>query len=169
MQEALNPYIHELNGYLLCLSRLAGRGYSFGAHAYVVDADVDSFVSEVVATWSKGDEYIPASEFRYVGKSIIEYGELQSEITRYVMHGLLGPGKLSEAGRSAVAGVILEDIIEYYGLASTSINPEGVFHPPIKRTVHRLDIKNENYESCLFFVLQIEDIYVLTGLCKKKI
>ena len=169
MQEVFNHYIHELNGYLLCLSRLAGRGYSFGAHAYQVEADVDSFAREAVAIWSKGNEYIPASDFRYVGKSIIEYVDLQSEITRYVMNGLLGPRKLSEAGRNAAARMLLEDIIEYYGLASTSINPEGVFHPPIRSTVHRLDIRNEKYEHCLYFVLQIEDMYVLTRLCKRKI
>ncbi|MCG8519456.1 MAG: hypothetical protein MI794_15810 [Pseudomonadales bacterium] len=167
MQKALNHHIHELNGYLSCLSRLCGPAYVFAAHAYQVEADVDSFVREAVAIWSEGDEYIPASEIQYVGKSLIEYSQLQSEIAGYVTNGLLGPRELSGTGRRAAARLLVEDITEYYGLASTSMNPEGVFHPLISSTVHRLNIRNEKYEHCLFFVLQIEDMYVLTHFCKK--
>lgn len=118
MQKALNHHIHELNGYLSCLSRLCGPAYVFAAHAYQVEADVDSFVREAVAIWREGDEYIPASEIQYAGKSIIGYSQLQSEIAGCVTNGLLGPRELSAAGRRAAVRLLFS---RYYRVLRLSI------------------------------------------------
>ena len=48
-----------------------------------------------------------------------------------------------------------------------TINENGVFHPLIGSEVYRLDIQNKKYEKAFFYIVKIENIYVLTNFCKK--
>lgn len=57
---------------------------------------------------------------------------------------------------------LLYDLNEFYGLMSTSINFDGVFHPLIKGPVYKLDISCDRYEHSLNFLVKIEHMYVVT-------
>jgi hypothetical protein len=147
---------------------LCGPAHVFGAQAYQVETDVDSFLRKAVSVWNEDGEYIDETGIQYAGKSIIEYSELQSEIAGYLTNGVIGLKEVSNPRTKGVPKLLLEDINEYYGLASISLNPDGVFHPLISSTVYRIDLRDQRHEESLFFVLQIEDMYVLTYLYKKK-
>jgi hypothetical protein len=165
-----NPYLNQLDGYLKCLSRLCANRYSFGVTSYEAIGDIDSLVYELVNLWGQGDEYIEKSEYQYKGKEIIDYQQLCKEVEKYIFNGLLNRKDMtSDDARNYATRMLIEDINEYYGLVSTTINENGVFHPLIRSEVYRLDIQNKKYEKAFFYIVKIENIYVLTNFCKNVI
>jgi hypothetical protein len=166
MSDYQEPHILMLHGYLHCISTICGRQYSFGASSFIESRDIDVFVSEFVNEWCLGDEYIPPCEYIYAGKKVIGYEELCSEVASYVFNGALKPLAVKKENLGTVGGSILWHLFEYYGLASTSLNQSGVFHPLVHGPVHRLDIRRKEHERALYFLVRIEDMYVLTHFLK---
>lgn len=60
--------------------------------------------------------------------------------------------------------MLIDDIVEYYGLASTTLNPEGVWNPLLKGALE-ITVKDESnfHESSIYFLVEIEDQAILTG------
>ena len=162
MNNTFNEWIRELNGYLQALERLCGNGYFFGANTYEADKDIDSKLSEIL------DSLATKEEYAFKGKSEITNKSLISEMEQFIFNGILDrKNMVNDSARSFSTKMIVEDINEYYGLASTSINKEGVFHPLIKGPVFKLNIENVKIKKSLFYVVQIENNFVLTHFYQK--
>ncbi|MCU7843564.1 MAG: hypothetical protein KZQ93_06955 [Candidatus Thiodiazotropha sp. (ex Monitilora ramsayi)] len=163
-----NPHIEEFRGYLDCLSRLCANGYSFGVSSYEADTEIDSLVSELTKLWGSGDEYMEPSSYEYVGRELVEYEVVFDEIKGYIFNGLLSLERMdSDNARNYAKKSLTEDINEYYGLVSISLNENGVFHPLISSEVYRLNIKCQRHERSFFFIVKIENLYVLTSFVKE--
>lgn len=169
MTDNHNPYIMMLHGYLRCISTIAGSQYSFGASSFKDPREIDAFVSEFVGEWSLGDEYIEPCEYIYAGKEVIGYEELRKEVVSFIFNGTLAQLTAEAEGLGTVGGSILWNLFEYYGLASTSLNESGVFHPLVKGPVYRLDIRRKEHERAFYFLVCIEDMYVLTHFWKWRV
>lgn len=163
MTEITNSYIDQLNGYLRCLSQLCGPRFAFGAVSFVANSDIDAFADELVEIWSEDDDYAAPTSYRYLGKEKIEYSDLLDEITLAIFNGCISSNSMpSSQAYEYARRVITDDINEYYGLVSTGLNKKGVIHPLISGPVYKLDISNKDISKSLYFVVKIEDIYVLT-------
>lgn len=168
MKHISNHYIDEFRGYLKCIARLCAKGYSFGVAAYEADNDIDIFVSQLVEFWGQGDEYVEPSLYEYLGREKIESTQLFKEIEGFIFNGLLDRENMpSEAAKSYATKMLTEDINEYYGLVSVSLNKEGVFHPLLSNEVYMLKIQHSQYEQRLYFIVKIENVYVLTHFLKR--
>ena len=74
---------------------------------------------------------------------------------------------VSEEARKYTTKMLIKDINEHYGLISTSLNENGIFHPLLKNEINILKIFNVNHERSLYFLVQIENVFVLTAFVKK--
>lgn len=163
-----NPLIHMLDGYLNCLATLCGSKYFFSATAVHDSSDIDVFVTEIVNIWASGDEYIDASEYEYIGKEVIEFRHLRKQVSNFVFNGALEPYYSEKECYGDTGGKVLWDIFEYYGLASTHMNESGEFHPLVKGPIYYLHIRHKSHKRGLYYLVQIEGIYVLTAFVENE-
>jgi len=163
MEYIPNTNIDELRGYLKSLHRLASANYAFGVALYDANCEIDILAAELVRTWSIGDEYSDPGTYEYFGNERIEYSQLCQEQLKYIFNGLLDFKRMDSDDEIRYSKkIILEDINEYYGLLSTSLNEDGAFHPLISGDVFQLDIRNSRYAKSFFYIVKIETYYVLT-------
>ncbi|WPD23363.1 MAG: hypothetical protein SD837_02120 [Candidatus Electrothrix scaldis] len=158
--------IMMLRGYLSCMATLCGQNFSFAVSSFKDSRKIDIFVSELVREWSKGDEYIEPSEYTYGGKEIIDYHTARTAVAEFVFNGQLKNIHSETEAEGTVGGKLLWRLFEYYGLASTSLNPSGIFHPLVHGPVYRLAIRNDEHMRALYLLVEIEDMYVLTSFCE---
>ncbi len=170
MKHIENLYIDEFRGYLKCLSRLCANGYVFSVTAYSAVDNVDYFASKLVKFWNLGDEYIEPSCYEFLNSNKIEYDTLLKQIEKYIFNGLLERSNMpSKSAETYATKMLTDDINEYYGLVSVSLNDNGIFHPLISNDVYVLNIHNPRHEKSLYFIVKIEEIYVLTHLIKQHV
>jgi hypothetical protein len=150
-------YIAELRGYLKALQHLNGPKYNFGVKHFDFDGNVDSFIQNY-------DHGLPV-----IGSSLIEFNEIKTKIYDLVMNGMISLEKFpSKRHFEYYENYLMETINEYYGLASTTENKKGVFHPLIKGPVYSLKMEGESEICNFFFLVKIKKYYVLTYLRKKE-
>lgn len=168
MTKESDIHLGGLNGYLNCLSRLCGPGYSFNVNMFEVESDVDAFIATKIEEWKIGDEYCSGTEYNYSGKYKIEFNEICDRLAGYIFNGLL---KNSIPPDSTVyeqfKRVFIEDINEYYGLISTTLNYDGVFHPLIRGPVFEIALTSVKHENIFCFLVKIESFYVLSIFSKR--
>ena len=158
-----------LDGYLSCIATLCGPEFSFSASSFEDSKEIDVFVSGLVRDWSLGDEYLDPSEFIYGGKEVIDYRTIQKEVVGFVFNGQLKSIRSETEGGKSVGGMLLWRFFEYYGLASTNLNPDGAFHPLVSGPVYRLNIRNDEHVRSLYLLVEIEKMYVLTSFWERRI
>lgn len=167
MRERPNLHIYNLYGYLQALARLCGPQYQFGVSSWEASSSIDDLATELTALWNQGDDYLPPSDFIYLGNEEIAYAQLLKELIYYLSNGCLARGVIAgDKVYSEVGRQILWDILEFYGLASTSLNEAGVFNPLVAGPVYRLKLQCSEQIESFYFLVRIEDMYVLTYLCK---
>ncbi len=162
-----NPHIEEFRGYLECLSRLCANGYSFRVSSFEANTEIDPFIVELSEIWSTEDEGAESIIHDYRGREIIKYEQIFDEIKSYIFSGLLTLENMaSDDARNYAKRSLIDDINEYYGLVSTSLNENGAFHPLISSQVYRLFIDCQKHEKSFHFIVKIENLYVLTSFVK---
>ena len=163
-----SPSINGLQGYLQCIKRLCANGYVFGAVSYKANSDIDEFISGLVRYWSEGDDVVEPSNFEYCGKELISYEILLSKIEGFIFNGILDRRNMpNDNARQYMTKMLTEDINEYYGLLSVELNNDGVFHPLISNDVYLLNIRNEIYSQSFYYIVKIENVFVVTHFAQK--
>jgi hypothetical protein len=153
---SFEKYIAELRGYLKALQHLNGPKYNFGVKHFYFDGSVDSFIHNY-------DHGLPI-----IGSSLIEFNEIKTKIYDLVMNGMISLEKFPSKSHSERYKVLLlESINEYYGLASTTGNIDGIFHPLIEGPVYSLKMEGESELCNFFYLVKIKKYYVLTYLRKR--
>lgn len=141
-------YVFELNGYLKALQRLCGTNYAFGARFYSKKVDLDSFgskISEKKLKYEKTDHTL-----------------IFKNIENMVFNGFLIKKHVpNERAWSYLTKTIIEDINEYFGLVSSALNKDGIFHPLLNGVVYKNTAPFETDTSSLIFWIEIEHHYVL--------
>lgn len=156
-------YIAELNGYLQSLRRFRGAGYFYSARSYSSTEDVDQFLFNTVNKWGEN------GKFKYLGKSEIEFKVLEDRLNKIIFGGALNLQNISGDGtKKNIRKMVIEDINEYYGLASTSLQSDGAFHPLIFGPVYELNIENNDYSDLFSYLVKIGNYYVLTIFARRK-
>ena len=164
----MENYLNELNGYLRCLSTLCGPRYAFGARTYPASTNIDTLIECELKQWGKGSEYVPATEFQFHGKRPVIYKDLLAQIEQFISSGMLSKKHFpNEQVLNDTKRMLLENLNEYYGLISTDLNIDGLFHPLIRSPVHQFDITSNRHQNILMFMVKIEDCYVLTCFLRK--
>src|SRR5437868_3511711 len=114
----MKKYIYELNGYLNALAKMIGSECAFGSIVSSEETDIEKEIQQKILCHDNN-----------VNFSVISYPLLRETIGGIV--GLLG-SKIGEGNSKYIEDLscrIMDDINEYCGLFSTSINNEGIFYP----------------------------------------
>ena len=155
---SLHRYLSELNGYLKAIQHLNGPAYSFGVKWFYLEDGFNGFIHNY------------DHKYNFSKSTAIEFKEIKERILGFALNGMLDQEKFSgEKALNYYKEMIIEDINEYYGLASSSENSAGVFHPLVKGPVYRLDIDGKDQSSYFYFLIRIENIFVLTYFLESKI
>lgn len=156
-------YVGELNGYLKALSRTCGWRHHFGIRAEQKNGrSISEFIQHILADTQK---YHPES---YENHKIIDKNKLLDRIESMIFSGRMRNMKSKKITKDDYSTVFMEDINEYFGLISTSINQDGVFHPLLSSTVFEVDILNVENTYSFYFALEIEDIYIFVYFYERK-
>lgn len=59
------------------------------------------------------------------------------------------------------------DIVEYYGLISTSIDPDSSFNPLVSTGALLLEARSSFHLKCNYFVVEYSKYVVITGLAQR--
>ncbi|PIE41012.1 MAG: hypothetical protein CSA49_05610 [Gammaproteobacteria bacterium] len=144
-------YVFELNGYLKALQRLCGTNYVFGARLYTKKIDLESFGTKIIGS---------KIEYRKVG-----HEDVFRNMEAMIFNGILAKKRISdERIISYLSKVLIEDINEYFGLVSTTLNEDGLFHPLLKSSIYQNVASFEKDNETVIFWVRIEELYVLVYL-----
>ncbi len=149
-------YISALDGYLKALQRLCGAGFVFGARGYPAEDDIDNFMRNIISEWGSSNEYT------YSGYEKIESKDLFCRVEDLIFNGVIVKDRFQS--NNFIPKMILEDINEYYGLASTSLDEQGEFHPLLTGPVYKLNIGSCLNFKGLYFLVKINKYFVITYL-----
>jgi len=168
MAKESDLHLGGLNGYLSCLSRLCGPGYAFNVNMFEANSDVDTFVTSKIEEWKVGDEYYSGTAYEYSGKSKIGFEEICNRLAGYIFNGFLQEmAPPNSTVYKQLKRVLIDDLNEYYGLISTTLNYDGVFHPLISGPVFEIYLTSVKYEQLFCFLVKIENYYVLSIFTKR--
>ena len=149
-------YISELKGYLKALQHICGSSFNFGVTCSSFEGEINEFLK------SKDQKYHVETS------SIIDFKIIKHEVYRFVLNGMIAPQKFpNKQVLDYYKDLLIESINEYYGLASTTENNKGVFHPIITGPVYRLYLKDEDVSKSFFFLVKIENYMVVTYFREK--
>lgn len=168
MREANNAQISGLDGYLHCLGRLGANGSQFGVVAYEKIYDIDEFVLNLLAIWGERAADVGHEQYEYLGSEKITPKTLFETIDSFIFNGALDRSLMHDSRqKDYVTKMVSYDINEFYGVMSTSMNPSGEFHPLLAKDVHSLDIRCASHAREFYFLVEIENVYVVTSLVQK--
>ncbi|MCE0558396.1 hypothetical protein [Motilimonas sp. E26] len=155
-------YLAELNGYLRALSQVAGPAYGFGVKKFSNScSELNGTITKIVSEWNAGETSRKNSEYFYKGKKILSSRDLLNKVEGVLKKSLFKTKGSGERELYCLKS-IMEDINEFYGLVSSSLNEDGVFHPLIESPVYELDIRNSKHSASFYYLVRIEGMVVVT-------
>lgn len=143
-----NKHLSEMNGYLNALQRICGSKYVFG----VTEVPLSSEGNESIKLYIKKVKSCLAvretNEFNYQ--------ELASNLNKVLYRCINRILMLDENRWGVLSRGILDDINEYFGLISTTLNKDGIFYP-LKKNKLSLYMSNSCGEDAeIFFSVDVE-------------
>jgi hypothetical protein len=137
----MENYVSELQGYLQSLRRLCRRQCDFHADSFLVENDIHVSIEKYINKLG--------SEFRFKGIKQLTYQEVESILENNLILEL-------EVENQNTTKLFLWDIVEYFGLASTALNPNGDFNPLVSKGALAVEVHSSHYSSSTVFVVVIE-------------
>lgn len=134
--------VSELNGYLKLLQRFCKKRCDFDASALTVEGDLEGAVERYV---SNLDDIV-----EYRGLNKISFSDFQNIMKRFVYSNLTIQDE-------NMVRLIDWDIVEYFGVASTVMDPEGDFNPIVSNGGWELDVTSNFYEACTVVLVQYDE------------
>lgn len=145
----MENYISELRGYLQSLRRLCRRQCDFHADSFLIENDINKSIEEYINRLG--------AEFKFVGIKPLTYLEVERLLKKHLILEL-------ETESQSTTELFLWDIVEYYGLASTSLSSEGKFNPLVSDGALEVEVYSPYYSSGAVFVVVIDNMAVITWL-----
>ena len=153
---SVEKYIFELNGYLKALQALNGPRYQFGSRAHHFEGNAELYINEIM---KKGT---------IVNYSATNYEEIGQRILKFSLNGMMSKSRVSnEKELHYYTSEILENINEYYGLASTASGQKEILHPLITGPVFSIELKGKELGSYFCFIVGIGEYVVQTFMARK--
>lgn len=145
----MENYVSELRGYLQSLRRLCRRQCDFHADSFLVKNDIHASIEEYI--------YKLGAEFKFKGIKPLTYQEVESILEKHLILEL-------EVEDQNANELFLWDIVEYFGLASTALNPDGDFNPLVSNGALAVEVQSSHYSSGAIFVVVIEKAAIVMWL-----
>jgi hypothetical protein len=103
MNQIVENYVSQLNGYLRAYQRMRGENFAFGAKVFTTREQLEEFITEITKTKPEYD--VTAST------------KVLSEIESIVFSGILSDNRFSDkAVSNYIRKMFVEDFIDYFDL-----------------------------------------------------
>lgn len=145
----MEAIVNNLNGYLHSLGRLSGNKCAFWAECIEVESSFENTIDEYFAKLETDNKILEREK--------ISYSEVKKLLKNIVFANL-------SVKDSSLIELFAWDIVEYYGLASTDRDPGGEFNPLVSNGTIKISVQSDFYKSCDYYVVQISNYAVITGL-----
>ncbi len=145
----MEAIVNNLNGYLHSLRRLSGNKCDFWAESVEIESDIDNTIDKYFSKLESNNKALKKEE--------IDYSTVEKLLKDLVFSNL-------NVRDDNLIKLFAWDIVEYYGLASTALDPEGGFNPLVSNGAIKVSVQSDFYESCVYYVVQIANFAVVTGL-----
>ena len=145
----MKKIVYMLDGYLSSIRRLAYNNCDYWAIHLKIDTDVEAAISNYFLKYDIPKEVI---EIKKIG-----YDVVKTFFDKFIVE------QLKDNTENQVT-MLIDDIVEYYGLASTTLNPKGVWNPLLEGAFE-ITVKDESnfHESLVYFLVEVENQAILTG------
>jgi hypothetical protein len=150
-KDDMETYVENLNGYFQSLRRLSNNSCDLWAEGVLIESTLE----ESLEAYFKNIEGLNIIEKHWASFSEIE--SLYKELIYSQISGL----------SVEVLELLKWDVIEYYGLISTSIDPEGSFNPLVNTGALLLEAKSSFHFKCNYYVVEYGKFAVITGLAQR--
>ena len=146
----MKEVVYQLTGYLHSLRRLSKYNSDFWATHLTIDTTIEDAIN---THFSKAHVKTEVTEIKQ-----IDYAKVKEFFDKFIIQNLENVSKDQ-------IDILIWDIVEYYGVASTSVNPRGCFNPLVSKGALEIYTKRESefHESLVYFLVLIEDQAILTG------
>ena len=145
----MGAIVNNLNGYLHSLRRLSGNKCDFWAERVEIETDIDNTIDEYFSTLESNSKVLEIER--------IDYSTVEKLLDTLVFSNLnIKDGDLIK--------LFAWDIVEYYGLASTAVDPEREFNPLVSNGAIKVSVQSDFHNSCVYYVVQITSFAIFTGL-----
>ena len=147
----MKEIVDKLDGYLHSIRRLAKDNCDYWAIHIEVEDDIEKAIRDYFA-----EAHI---ETEVVGIKKVDYDIIEKHFDRFITKHLT-------TNTEDQIYMLLWDIVEYYGMASTQVNPDGPFNPLVSEGALEITVKQEEpfHKELIYFLVQIENQAILTGL-----
>ncbi len=149
----IKEIIANLNGYLQSMRRLGLNQCNYSASVREIKNNFENEIEDYKTIFK--DDYQVSSQKH------ADYKQLEQ------LHHDLIYSKLKVKDKDIIK-LFEWDIVEYFGLASTSIDKENTFHPTVKNGAIVLELKAERYISLVYYFVEIGDFMVTVTLSEKR-
>ncbi len=144
--------VDELNGYLYSLRRLAKDNCDYWATHIKVknEGNVEQAIHQHFAKSHIKTEV--------TGIKKVDYATIKKLFSKFIIEQLT-------TNTEDQVYMLIWDIVEYYGIASTAVNPKGPFNPLVSEGALKITVKQEDvfHKELAYFLVQIENQAILTG------
>ena len=144
--------VDELDGYLHSLRRLAKDNCDYWATHIKVENE-DNVEQAIHQHFAKAH-----IKTEVTGIKKVNYTTIKKFFNKFIIEQLT-------TNTEDQVYMLIWDIVEYYGLASTTVNPEGPFNPLVSEGALEITVKQEDafHKELVYFLVQIENQAILTG------
>ena len=144
----MKEIVDNLNGYFQALRRLSLNTCDFWADAVDVNGTLNNAIDDYI---SKIDEVT------LIEKKDVTCREVEELYKEFIFSNM-------NMDSDDIIKLFSWDIVEYYGLASTIIDPNGDFNPLVSNGAIQLSVSSIFHSSHVYYVVEIGTQEIITGL-----
>jgi len=145
--------IANLNGYLQSMRRLGLNQCHYSTSVREIKNNFENEIEDYKTIFN--DDYQVSSQKH------ADYKQLEQ------LHHDLIYSKLKIKGKDTIK-LFEWDIVEYFGLASTSIDKERSFHPTVSNGAIVLKLKSKKFKSLVYYFVEIGGFMATVTLSEKR-
>ena len=144
----MKKIVDNLNGYFQALKRLSLNTCDFWAHVIEVNSTLNNAIDDYI---SKIDEVT------LIEKKDITFRDVENLHKEFIFSNI-------NTDNDDIIKLFSWDIVEFYGLASTIIDPNGDFNPLVSKGAIQLSVNSTFHSSYVYYVVEIDKQAIVTGL-----
>lgn len=141
--------VNGLNGYLYSLRRLTENKCDFWAELINIDSDIAEVIDSYLLKTNAIEKIIEKKKIDYVG--------VEKLLDDFIFSNLVIKDE-------NIIKLLVWDIVEYYGLASTVIDSAADFNPLVSKGAIQITVQSSFHKQCVYYIVPISNYAIVTGL-----
>jgi hypothetical protein len=144
----MESYVENLNGFFQALRRLSENRCDYWSHCLKIDSSLENAIQNYFSSMD---------DVELLEMNKITYEEVEALHQKYIFSNLVNVN-------GNVLDLIKWDLVEYFGLASTAIDPDGPFNPLVSSGALLLKARSTFHGEYVYYLVRYGNKAIITGL-----